>query len=73
MNCLRPISVIQRKWHAEWLRLFRDQAGQDMIEYALMAAVIAVVSAAALPGLAPPISTVFSKIGSMLTLAGGGS
>ncbi len=55
---------------SEWLtRIYRDPRGQDMIEYALMAAFVAVASAAVLPSATPSISTVLSKVGSVLTLA----
>ncbi len=53
----------------DWVRLYHDQRGQDMIEYALMAAFIAV--AAVLPSATPSISTVLSKVGSVLSVAGG--
>ena len=43
--------------------LRRDQSGQDLIEYALLAAFVAVAVAAFLPPtVAPAISTIFSKI-----------
>lgn len=45
------------------LRLWLDVRGQDMIEYALLAASIAVVVAGFLPpAVMPAISTIFSKI-----------
>ena len=53
------------------VRLYHDQRGQDMIEYALMAAFVAVASAAVLPSATPSISTVLSKVGSVLSAAGG--
>jgi Flp pilus assembly pilin Flp len=44
-------------------QIWRDGRGQDMIEYALMAAAIAVVVAGFLPvTLMPSVSTIFSKI-----------
>jgi Flp pilus assembly pilin Flp len=44
-------------------RLVLDNRGQDMIEYALLAASIAVVIAGFLPpALMPAVSTIFSKI-----------
>ena len=44
-------------------RLWKDIKGQDMIEYALLAAAIAVVVAGFLPTtLMPSVSTIFSKI-----------
>jgi pilus assembly protein Flp/PilA len=53
-----------------WIRkLERDVVGQDMIEYALMAAFVAVAAAAVLPTANGGISTIFSKIGSLLTAA----
>lgn len=51
------------------VRLYRDLRGQDMIEYALMAALVAVASAAVLPSATPSISTVLSKVGSVLSVA----
>ena len=53
----------------QWVEQFRaDQRGQDLIEYALMAAlvVVAVVSGLA-PWVAPTLSEIFSKVGSVLS------
>jgi Flp pilus assembly pilin Flp len=61
---------LTQKLHQVWARLYRDRRGQDMIEYALMAAFIAVASVAVLPEATPSISTVLSKVGSVLTVAG---
>ncbi len=52
-----------------WTRLYRDVRGQDMVEYALMAAFVAVASAAVLPSVTPGISTVLSEVGSVLSVA----
>jgi len=44
-------------------QLWRDARGQDMIEYALLAAAIAVIVAGFLPTtLMPSVSTIFSKV-----------
>ncbi|MGA3189709.1 MAG: Flp family type IVb pilin [Bryobacteraceae bacterium] len=44
-------------------RVWRDDRGQDMIEYALLAAAMAVTVAGFLPTqLMPSVSTIFSKI-----------
>jgi Flp pilus assembly pilin Flp len=44
-------------------RLRKDPSGQDLIEYALLAAAIAVVVAGFLPQtLMPSISTIFSQV-----------
>ncbi len=53
-------------------RLLRDHKGQDMVEYALLAGFIAVAAGALLPGLSDSISTIFSRMGSVLTEASGG-
>ncbi|HLK47293.1 MAG TPA: hypothetical protein VKT49_04110 [Bryobacteraceae bacterium] len=58
-----------RAFYPLCVRVYRDRRGQDMIEYALMAAFIAVASAAVLPSATPAISTVLSKVGSVLTVA----
>jgi Flp pilus assembly pilin Flp len=51
-------------------RLWKENAGQDMIEYALLAATLAVVIAGFLPpAVMPAVSTIFSKITSTLGLA----
>ena len=46
-----------------------DAQAQDLIEYALMAGFVAVAAGAAMPTVATSISTVFSKIQSLLTTA----
>jgi len=48
-----------------------DTQGQDLIEYALMAGFVAVAAGAAMPSVSASISTIFSKIGSVLTAAEG--
>lgn len=49
------------------LRIWKDTRGQDLIEYALMAGFVAVAAGAIMPGVATSISTIFSKIGSVMT------
>jgi pilus assembly protein Flp/PilA len=51
------------------LRIWKDTRGQDLIEYALMAGFVAVAAGAIMPGVATSISTIFSKIGSVMTAA----
>jgi Flp pilus assembly pilin Flp len=49
------------------VQLWRDKRGQDMVEYALLAASVAVVVAGFIPpAVAPAISTIFSKVISLL-------
>lgn len=55
------------KW--QWIRrLWLDRRGQDLIEYALMAAVVAVAAGAVFPPVSGSISVIFSKIVSLMTL-----
>jgi pilus assembly protein Flp/PilA len=49
--------------------LAEDTEAQDMIEYALLAGFIAVAAGALLPTISTSISTIFSKMGSVLTVA----
>ena len=51
------------------MKIWMDTRGQDLIEYALMAGFVAVAAGAIMPGVAKSISTIFSKISSVLTNA----
>jgi Flp pilus assembly pilin Flp len=51
------------------LKALKDTRGQDLIEYALMAGFVAVAAGAVMPGVATSISTIFSKVASVLTVA----
>lgn len=51
------------------LKIWRDKHGQDLIEYALMAGFVAVAAGALMPSIASSISTVFSKISSVMASA----
>ena len=51
--------------------IWRQRSGQDLIEYALLAALIAVSAVAIMPGFAVQISRAFSRAGSVLTKANG--
>jgi pilus assembly protein Flp/PilA len=51
------------------VKALRDTRGQDLIEYALMAGFVAVAAGAVMPGVADSISTIFSKVGSVLAVA----
>jgi pilus assembly protein Flp/PilA len=50
-------------------RIWKDTRGQDLIEYALMAGFVAVAAGAIMPGVASSISTIFSSISSVMTVA----
>jgi Flp pilus assembly pilin Flp len=52
-------------------QLLLDRLGQDLVEYALMGAFVAVAAGAIFPSsLMPAISTIFSNIDSYMALAG---
>ncbi len=51
------------------LKIWKDEKGQDLIEYALMAGFVAVAAGAIMPQVAQSISTIFSKINSVMTNA----
>ena len=51
------------------MKIWKDRKGQDLIEYALMAGFVAVAAGAIMPGVATSISTIFSKIASVMTNA----
>ena len=51
------------------LQIWKDDRGQDLIEYALIAGFVAVAAGAIMPGVATSISTIFSKIASTMTQA----
>ena len=51
------------------LKVMKDTRGQDLIEYALMAGFVAVAAGAIMPGVATSISTIFSKVSSVMNAA----
>ena len=51
------------------LQALKDTHGQDLVEYALMAGFVAVTAGAIMPGVASSISTIFSKVGSVMVNA----
>ena len=51
------------------LNIWKDDSGQDLIEYALMAGFVAVAAGAIMPGVSNNISSIFSKVGSVMVAA----
>lgn len=47
-------------------QFLRDEQGQDLVEYALAAGLVAVAAVAAMPSLSGVVSNVFTKIGSIV-------
>jgi len=50
-------------------RFWKDTRGQDLVEYALAAGMVALAAVAAMPQLTGVINNVFSKIGSLINSA----
>ena len=53
-------------------KVMKDTRGQDLIEYALMAGFVAVAAGAIMPNVSTSISTIFSKVQSLLNNASNG-
>jgi len=51
------------------LRIWTEQRGQDLVEYALAAGMIVFAGVAAMPALCATVENVFSKVGSMVSTA----
>ncbi|MEI9815015.1 MAG: Flp family type IVb pilin [Acidobacteriota bacterium] len=56
-------------WADNKVQILKDEHGQDLIEYALMAGFVAVAAGAIMPGVARSISTIFSKVASVMSAA----
>lgn len=57
-------------FNAMWkMRLWKETRGQDLIEYALLAAFVAVAAGATFPPVANNISAIYSKINSSMAIA----
>jgi pilus assembly protein Flp/PilA len=48
------------------LMFWDETAGQDLVEYALAAGLVAVAAVACMPGLSGTVTNVFTKIGSII-------
>ena len=46
--------------------IWKDTEGQDLVEYALAAGMVAVAAVAAMPSLSSTVNNVFSKIASII-------
>jgi len=63
----------ERKKKMNWLanrvlqlQVWRDTSGQDLVEYALAAGMVAVAAVACMPALSTTVSDVFTKIGGII-------
>jgi pilus assembly protein Flp/PilA len=48
------------------LRIWTDTSGQDLVEYALAAGLVAVAAVACMPTLSATVNTVFTKIANII-------
>ena len=51
------------------LAIWKDNHGQDLVEYALAAGLVAVAAVACMPALSTTVNTVFSKIGTIINIS----
>ncbi|MFB3776781.1 MAG: Flp family type IVb pilin [Bryobacteraceae bacterium] len=49
-----------------WDEFLSEESGQDMVEYALMAGVVAIAAGSIIPPIAPSVGAIFSKAISVL-------
>ncbi len=56
-----------------WAGFWRDEFGQDLVEYTLLLAFIALVSAAAILGMGASVNLIWSGVNSRLAAANEGS
>jgi pilus assembly protein Flp/PilA len=66
---MKRLESLSKKLCTLVMGLARDAQGQDLIEYALMAGFVAVAAAASMPNINGTLSTVFSKVSSVMTVA----
>ena len=52
--------------HLLKLKVWQDTQGQDLVEYALAAGLVAVAAVACMPGLSGTVNAVFSKIATII-------
>jgi pilus assembly protein Flp/PilA len=57
------------KFYIMLLQMLRSERGQDLVEYALLAGLVAVAAGAALPNVGRSFSTIFSRLSSVVTNA----
>ena len=61
---LKPKGISMK---AFWKSFWQETQGQDLVEYALAAGLVAVAAVAAMPALSSVVSNVFAKIGTIIS------
>jgi len=54
------------KNHMLQLQVWKDTSGQDLVEYALAAGMVAVAAVACMPSLSSTVNNVFTRIGTLI-------
>jgi pilus assembly protein Flp/PilA len=62
-----PATTPSRNWSRDLANLLNDETGQDLIEYALVAALVGLGAVLAMRGLSNKISNAFNTVGNNLT------
>jgi pilus assembly protein Flp/PilA len=57
------------KYYRVLVNLMQDESGQDLVEYALLAALVALAAATTIKGVGSEINTVFSNVAAAFTSA----
>jgi pilus assembly protein Flp/PilA len=68
MGCaLGRRSTVMNQWKRSALTLLQDERGQDLVEYALVAALVALAAIAAVSRVGSAASSLFISVGSKIT------
>jgi pilus assembly protein Flp/PilA len=70
-DCNVMVAGRERTMTRTLINIWKDDSGQDLIEYALMAGFVAVAAGAIMPGVSTNISQIFSKVSSVMAAANG--
>jgi Flp pilus assembly pilin Flp len=68
-NCAENEETMQIQLLNAWVRLHRDEAGQGLVEYVLILALVAFAAVTGMNSLATGLNSAFLAVGSMLTSA----
>jgi len=61
------VQVMVETFRGELLELHRDESAQDLVEYALVAVIIALAAAAGMGSVAKDINDIFSSVAKKIT------
>jgi pilus assembly protein Flp/PilA len=64
---LHSVELAPAAMAVSWKSFLRDESGQDLVEYVLVAALIALAAISAMKGLGTSISSAYSSLASNMT------